>query len=265
MLGVYPELERLVELAAQDNHDSLQRQEVAELKLELTETVLAALLEVQSANAQIETEEAEAREIRAQLEQRRDRAINYNSAANFVSGGVSDILGGAFELSPRTAKTGSIVDILGGGIQTCLSILALREQAGRGHTATSNPNMLARLFELKADDDSQYSDLIWKYLNSPPLNSRDGLSRRQVLLNNWAELGRFNRKSQKDYQHTVAQLSDSIGKVHTVNISLLGNRARMLADLSALVAQVNRDLLELMRTIRKAGGYRPHTPEAGHQ
>jgi hypothetical protein len=64
-------------------------------------------------------------------------------------------------------------------------------------------------------------------------------------------MGKLDRGSKDAYLRHVKLLSDATDRNHMVNIALLKHRATMLSDLSALVSQISRDLLDLMRCIKQ--------------
>jgi len=250
MLGIYPQVERFLELRSRSSPDPDAVREQALLKQELIENVITTLLEVESTKAQIETEASQTRDIKDFLEERRDRAINYNSVANFVSGGVAEILGESLQYKDSLAKHGKTEEIIGGDLQTLFSMLAMREQIGKRYRSSADPNMLAQVFDLYSDSDSQYPAVIWTYINSVPLNSSQGKTRRELMMENWAKLGRISKSKSGKYHRTAEELSGIIPKQHGVTIPVLSHRATMLSDMAAMVAQIDRDLLELMRCIR---------------
>ncbi|MBI4534516.1 MAG: hypothetical protein HY711_11280, partial [Candidatus Melainabacteria bacterium] len=99
------------------------------------------------------------------------------------------------------------------------------------------------------DADSDYSPTVWKYLNATPPGSNHGLSRRVRLTNTWLQLGRLNQLNQPSLRRNLEQLASANPKHQVVTIDVLANRSAMLSDLSAVVAQIDALLLELMQYV----------------
>lgn len=237
-LGVGARIEQLKTWkTAKVRPDSL---ELVQTKQAITQAVLVALLQVRAASAQIAYDIFEAGQIRTLLEGRRDRVIKLNTIANFISGGVSEMTGGAFQLVPnvRMDNAGNIIEMVGGGLQTGLSAMALRQQQGSKRAMPAKANMLAPLFNQATTH--QYPPIVWRFLSAPP--AEGGESPRETLVKQWLEYGRLpGRESAR-----IAALTGNGGKRYPVTIDLLEDRQAMLVDVNALVSGIDRYLLEIL-------------------
>ncbi len=222
------------------------------VKQRLTEKVLVTMLEVRGASAAINRQICESNELAAYLSVRRDHKIMLNSIANFVGGGMAEITGGSFQIPVHMVnldKAGNIIETIGGGLQTGLSLLAMRQQAGGQKTFESDPNMLAKFFDLAPVPEYECPPTVWKFLSAVPPGSTDGLTRRQHLSNVWINLGRLKDPNQPGSKAYLQQLAAAHPRHQVVNIDLLATRAAMLDDLDALIAEIDQLLLELMQVI----------------
>jgi hypothetical protein len=239
-LGIAANIRRVDELR---NANSADRSlELVQNKQAIMQAVLVGMLQVRATSAQISYDVFEASQVQTALENRRDRALKVNSIANFVSGGVSELGGGAFQLVPKMSldNAGNIVEMVGGGIQTGLSAYALRQQQGQKRRLPVKQNMLAPIFDQSTNQDSKYPRTVWKYLNDPVTAGGD--SRRSVLVKRWLESGRLPGR-QAAY---IAALTGNGGPRIPVTIDILSDRVSMLTDVNALVSRIERLLLEIL-------------------
>lgn len=246
-----------------------------QLKQELVEKILIANLQVRDVVARIEKETTDLDRLSGFLEANRDRAIKLNSFANGIGGGALNEIGQAGEMRVNEVP-GEIVELLAGGVVTTLSAISLYKQSGGKKYMKPKANMLAKIFKLPTEPESDYPALVWSYLNRSPINNDSssagssnsgstmpGNASSGTAVNNKAtgqaeprtRLDELLRKWQrykfigapKDPRNRVR--INTLTNTHpsgTVNIALLSDRIDMLADVRAAVYQLDRDLLELM-------------------
>jgi hypothetical protein len=220
------------------------------LRQEITEAVVTASLEVDGLLAEIDSESAQISAIRAELESRRDRAINLNTIANIVAGAVSGVAGTALQFKSNTANTGNAIGVAGAGISTVLSFIGLRQQRGGKRALGVAPNLLAKVLDRKPEFHSDYPEDIWNYLNSVPPAEQGSETRRARLLKRWTELGRLENASSPKAQHKIDLLTSSVSEQRALSIDVLVDRGAMLADVRAQVSLINRDLSKLMLAVK---------------
>jgi len=216
--------------------------ELVETKQAVMHGVLIALLQVRATSAQIANDIFEAGQIRNLLEGRRDRVIKLNTLANLASGGVAEMAGGALQLIPnqKLDNAGNIIEMIGGGLQSGLSLWALRQQEGARLATPARPNMLAPILDQNTNQDSKYPIVVWKFLNTIP--PEGGGTRRQLLVKQWLEYGRLADRDPR----MLSALSGNGGKRHPVSIDVLEDRQAMLSDVNAVVSRIDKQLLEIL-------------------
>lgn len=218
-------------------------------KQELLETVLNASLEVRAVSSRLMSEIAETDDLQALLEERRDRAVRLNTMANFISGGITGIIGGSMNLGHLVTTPSDSIDLAEGVVQTSLATYAFKQQDGEKRFVRGVPNMLARIFGLPGAH--EYPDTVWRFLNSAPTGSTT--TRREQLLNRWKNYGVIERIKSRPERNTmntrIAHVTGSHPN-HPVTIDLLSTRSAMLSDLQAMIGQMDAILLRLLQMIR---------------
>lgn len=250
-----------------------------QLKQQIVEKILIANLQVRDVVARIEKETTDLDRLSGFLETNRDRAIKLNSFANGIGGGALNEIGQAGEMRVNEVP-GEIVELLAGGVVTTLSAISLYKQSGGKKYMKPKANMLAKIFKLPTDAESDYPALVWNYLNRSPTKNDSGSSGATSSASSYSgsnpssnfapgydnnkatgqaetrtRLDEMLRKWQrykfigapKDPRNRVR--INTLTNTHpsgTVNIALLSDRIDMLADVRAAVYQLDRDLLELM-------------------
>ena len=121
--------------------------------------------------------------MQAFLEERRDKVIRLNTIANFISGGVTGIVGGALKIGSVNEQSANGIDTGEGITQTALALLALKQQAGEKKIVDGTPNMLTKLFDINAiHTQRDYPPSVWNYLTSVPESSSTGLTEGTLTL-----------------------------------------------------------------------------------
>jgi hypothetical protein len=251
-IGVVPLIERFYGLPERDRGagGGVMSLEAMSLRQQITESVVGAGLEVDGMITEIDSELAEIGVVRAQLEDRRDRALAIGNLANIVTGGATGVVGTAMQLSDGTTKAGNIIGVAGGAVSTVLSLVGLRQQRGGKLPLGTTPNMLAKLFGLSPEFHSDYPKEVWTYLNdTPPTEPGDG-TRRERLIKQWTDTGRLESGDARKAQHKIESLTGGASDQRPLTIDLLNDRAAMLADLRAMVGLMKRDLSKLVLALR---------------
>jgi len=248
LIHVLPLLERLGRLPEDERRAAMTLEALA-LREQILEGIIAASLEVDGVMAEIDSEMAQAREVRAYLESRRDRRIGVNTIANLVTGGGVGVFGQLLQIKNSTA--GNIVGAAAGGASTFLSVLALRQLQGGRQSLGIAPNMLAKLFDRKPEFHSDYPEAVWRYLNSPPPTDAGTESRRERLIREWISIGRVCPGCTAKAQSRIDLLTSGISAQRGQTIDLLADREVMLADLRSQLSLMKRDLGRLATALRE--------------
>jgi hypothetical protein len=257
-LGIDSDLAQLLKLSQGPEQSLLQTStndllKALLLKQSLTESVLSESFEVRSCLSNLETEIAQADDLQAFLEERRDKVIRLNTIANFISGGVTGIIGGALKIGSVNEQSANGIDTGEGITQTALALLALKQQSGEKKIVDGTPNMLTKLFDINTiHTQRDYPPSVWNYLTSVPANSSTGLTRQQTLMKRWQDLKVINTKANQTHRKEVIGHITGTHQQPIVSIDLLDARSAMLHDVRAVVSEMDHPLLELMQTIRNA-------------
>jgi|GEM_PF-6408167 len=246
LINEYLQLKNQIPLSERANTAKLQS-----IRQDITDLILTTMLEVQSVNAKINLEIAQGDDVRNFLEDKRDKAIKYNSIANIVAGTVSNVIGVSLQ-APRNFPElpGEIVELTGGGSQTALGILALKQQNGGKHGLPARANMLAKLFDRPVPLQAEFPPNIWAYLNSPFEGGK--MTKRAQLIEAWKSVGLIPDSRKPSYSRQVELITATAKNQYHVTIDLIEDRSIMLADLRAVLSQMDGNLLELMLFMKKS-------------
>ncbi len=128
-----------------------------------------------------------------QLVSVRNRVNLLSNTATFTEIGVLKNIAGVDFVRKRTAAGAQkilIMDALAVAISTAnLAYLKLYR-----HKQNSEVNVLANIFNFDVPSDSRFSPMITSYLESVPPGSANGLTRKQLLLERWKQIGRLSNK-----------------------------------------------------------------------
>lgn len=243
LLGIASMVDRLSVLE-KEPRDTQERLERLKLKQELTDKILIATLQVRDVTARIDREMARLDRIYGYLQNKRDKAIKYNSMANGLGMGVLYEVGQAGEMRSNEIP-GEIAQLVSGGVTMTLAGLALKQQSGSQHRVRPKPNMLAKILGLAPDADTEYPAVIWTYLNSAPPDVKPVQTRLDALIQHWQRYHLIGNIKTADGRKRVAALTNTNTRGLT-SLNLIEDQAALLADVRAEVFQLDRDLLELL-------------------
>lgn len=251
-IGVVSLLEKLMRLPAAERGGggATLSAEALSLRQQITETVVGTSLEIDGVVAEIDSELGQIAAVRAVLEARRDRALAIGTVANIITSGAGGVLGTALQFKDSTAKAGNIIGVAGGGISTFLSFIGIRQQRGGKEPLGVTPNMLAKIFDRKAEFHSGYPQEVWDYLNAIPPTENVRETRRAQLLKAWTATGRIDTGNAPKVQEKIELLTSGVSQQKRLTIDLLNDRAAMLSDVRAKVSLMKRDLSKLMLALR---------------
>lgn len=222
------------------------------VKQQMTEILLTTFLETRDVVSTVDDEMARSSELKDLLEARRDRAIRLNNITNFTSGGALAMIGSGIQIGGGSAiaNAGNVMEVAAGALATGISTYALKQSSGEKRSAGVNPNMLAKVFDLPTTKEQDIPTPIWNFLHEP-IPGGNGRSRRDLLIERWVQLGRIPPPTSKAGQRRVALLAGTVVQTHAVTIDLLDDRVSMLNDLRDAIGAMSRELLEIMKVMRK--------------
>lgn len=111
------------------------------LRGKLVQYLETSSLEVNASKASVELAMAKVDDARAKIVEHRARVLKRNSIVNFVSGGVTKMVGYSIALADINLPT-NLLEIVDGGIQSALSGMAMKEQEEEKHFSQSVPSLL---------------------------------------------------------------------------------------------------------------------------
>lgn len=251
-LGIVPLMERLLELKAQARPGQPMSPEMLTVRLELTDRVFTAFLELRGVVAELDDQITENDEVRNYMEERRDRAIRMNNITNFVTNGALSMIGSSMQINTpfSVQNAGNEIGVVAGGLTTGISTYALKQARGGRRTAMAEPNMLTQVFDLPDPDAAiKYPDSVTIYLNDIPSGAE--ASRKVQLIQRWLALKRLAGIDSPEAKKRIELLAGTVPQIKAVTIDLLEDRTAMLADVKSCVSQMTRELLEIMYAIRR--------------
>jgi hypothetical protein len=246
-IEVLPLVQRLRALASEcDGHMSIEE---LSLRQQITEGVVAASLDLNGVMGSIDFEVAQIMELRDRLSGAKDHKVNTLTLASIIVGTGSGTLGTAMQFSGPAAKAGDWVQTIGGAVGIVFSVLALVEQGAKGALDVA-PNMLAPVFDRRAELRSVYPEDVWKYLNTAPATDpRVHVPWKDELIGEWEQVGRIGPPSAPESQKKISKLTSRIADHAKLSIGDLTDRSAMLMDLRSRLSLMNRDLHDLMKAI----------------
>jgi hypothetical protein len=251
ILGISERMGNLRAEQARTACGSVPTIEELSMRQEISETIMAASLDVDGVLAEIDNESAHLMELRDALEARRNSAVNTANAASLVTGSGVGVAVNAMQLSNSTADIGDVIGVGSGIASTALSIVGIRRQRGSRASVGRVPNMLAPLFGRPAVLNAYYPPSVLDYLRSvPPGQSPSSGSRLDQLTAEWRQAGQLGPPAGAKNKEKLVLLTSSMNPNVKVTIDDLNDRIAMLSDVRGRVALMKRDLAELLMSLR---------------
>lgn len=223
------------------------------LRQQITDAILETDLDVDATVSSIQREQTQLQVTRDYLSAQRDRLVGLTTAAATISGSGIGIVGSAMQFSDKTAYAGDGVSVGSGVASTILSLLSMRLQRGGKAPIEIAPNMLAHPFGRPSERVSAWPDDVWAYLNATPPSGVRHQTRLESLIEDWTRQGRISSQPSTATERKIEFLTSSFSERRRLSLNDLGDRFSMLADLSAQVALMKRDLAELAHYLRTVG------------
>ena len=252
IIGVDSDIEKLSSLAAAKRAGAAPDLSLEELSLrqQITDSVIAASLDVDSVAAEIDYEREQTVELQSLWRYKRDRAIGSTNLAVLAAGTGLGIISGLLQFSKTTSGAGDAIGFAAGGVSTLFSLHSFRQVHGGKRPAWVLPNMLAAFLGQPEEQHSHYPDDIWAYLNSIPSGAASQASRKEQMLAGWVAAGRIGPPDSPRWKRRVALLTSTNATGKDLNIELMNERAAMLADVGDQVLLMKHDLADLLRGLR---------------
>ncbi len=252
-IGIMSELQLLDDLENKinDQSDSFNF-EMLHLQHRLLSYVVLIMLEVNSAVAEVQCEEAKINEIIDHLQKAQSRHKQFMTLASIITSGVTGILGGVFGLTGH-ALTDSIVAISGGTISSVFAGYTLLELTD--YTLDHPRNILQEVWD-GPKESRIFPPSVWRFLTS---QRRDQRTPRDILMDKWkSKIGINIKGTTKEEKELTELLFSKKGKY---GLSDLRMRASMLSILASTISLIEQDLEELMREILSKRNFLPQEKE----
>lgn len=178
---------------------------------------------------------------------RHDRSVMLNNAATFMTSGTLGVLDSASGIK-YAAPVPNIFGITGNAAAVAIPLWGLRPRKYKPLQSGSGGNMLAPIFDLEYDGVG-YDPIVWKYLNTVPLDEKEQTTRRQALLKRWGKFRELSKSSKKEKE--IKHLCGILEKDEKVTLDLLKTRRELLVELRAEVQSMYADLSDLNTEIMK--------------
>lgn len=244
-LGLQPLIKQLVELSGRKQQDIEMRMEVLSLRQRLGDKIRHAMLEIMEVTAAIDRDIAESDRLQDYLTGRRTRSDRRTNFATFVSTGILKAVHAGLGFSENANTPIDVLRATASGLDIGIpSSNMLHRYQDRGRLS-SQPNMLAMVFNRPVDARSSYNKTVWEYLNSVPPGSKDGKTRRQELIESWIKRRDLKPPSSLPGKKEDDLLAGTAAQGTPITIEVLESRASMLADLKAEIMRMYRVLVEL--------------------
>lgn len=251
--GVLPILERLID--EQSKVRSLQphslemveqKQRILYLRQKVIQALDTALFEINCTDGKIERASANLADAEADLNEHRARTIRRNTMINFVSGGVTKMVGYSLALGSVAELTTNLLEVFDGGIQSTLSGLTIRDQKVENQMLRGVPGFMTTLVAHPVNTTNDYPPIVWQYLNNVPPGGKTTMTRRELLIRNWKQHGIM--KSQ------LANMKAGPNGQIIMNSALEGkwiaDHSAMMTDLKSVISQMNTGLMVLSELVK---------------
>jgi len=240
LLHLEPLLAELNSLNASSENSERKR----ELQITLLETLISGGLDMAVAGDRCQKElNYQVDVVLAQLTDRQSSLTQKIFEANFIQNGVFGSTASYCYLK-KYSNTGGEILLVSGGIGLILTGASLLAMHGGWRKNETGPNSLADFFNLRPASEKGFSPLVMDYLNSPPPERTDGKTRRQCLMESWANrsVATVNLRDRR----TLERLG-SMPSCKRDTIKLVVNRIALLTSLRQQLNEFDVELLDLLR------------------
>jgi hypothetical protein len=246
--GMSPLFDRIRELSSESEPSPEKRWELFFARQQALMEVTSASMEVDATTGQIDVEIAETRELQNYLTTHRDSQVGRLNLVSIAIGGTAGTASSALGLTTH-ATAASVTGIVAGSATAVLSLIALRASEGSKRELEVKSNMLSEIFDRPANERNVYSKVVATFMNSPVPGFADGVTRQQLLIRCWVQVGRIPDPASAKGREKIEQLTSMPGEKIKQSIGDLDDRQAMLYDFRARLTHMKRDLAILLASI----------------
>lgn len=225
-----------------------KRQKLIYLREKLNTILETSNLEVNATRGQIEGLMSQVQTLQAKMVEKRARTLRRNTIINFVSGGITKLVGYSIALGGNDT-TSNILEIFDGGVQCTLSGTVIKDLHSESHVLGQLPVMLTQLD--KADDpNGVYAHQVWNYLNESSTGNA-GQPRRVQLTKDWESRGFYEHHNKANALRENSNLQGHLALAR-ITPQLLDDRLAMLSELRSMVSEMHASLMELCLRVKQS-------------
>jgi hypothetical protein len=244
LLGILPKVQRLQKISRVRDINQPMSDEELGLKVDILDRIMGGSLEVRMVAGRIDRELAWAYSSQGMLEAKRQKILNYLFTANFMQGGILGVLSGPAFLH-NDPRAGTELLLVASSIGLGLSTAALIEARRGSKKMDTETTVLANVFGLKAPETLHKPEIVTKFMNAVPPDTKGDKSRIKLLMEQWQKEHYLHSTEEQNLRRLAAFQPQ--GQDYKENIKLISTRIRMLFDTQWTVEQLDEELLELLR------------------
>jgi hypothetical protein len=182
----------------------------------------------------------------------RDHTVALLNNANFYQLGIlAIIIDGNLGLSGNTRwlRASNMLNIVSGLSVGGLAGAALLAQRGGWRPVPSRLNMLGQTLGMSPPEEYRFSPEVWRFINSVPPTSKNGLTRVEQMRKMWKEeKGIYPNMDKQSTREKMAAYGPHHSEL-SESIKLIKYRLNMLYDVQGLVGLFDTDLDDLLRSV----------------
>jgi len=221
-------------------------------RLYLIRRVFTSALDVRTNVDTLDGEISYESDVLDRMTRTRDHMVAMLNNANFYQLGIlAIIIDGNLGLSGNTRwlRASNMLNIVSGLSVGGLAGAALLAQRGGWRPLPSRLNMLGQTLGMSPPEEYRFSPEVWKFINSVPPDSKNGLTRVEQLRRMWKEQkGTYpNMDKESNREKMAASGPHHCDRCET--IKLIKYRLNMLYDVQGLVGLFDTDLDDLLRAV----------------
>jgi len=247
-IGVRDLVRRIERLREQQDPGS-SGTELLGLRQQLSDRILLALLEIQSAAAEADCEQERADVLADRLQEARDERVRNLTILSLLAAGVGGIVTSGLALGAEAAASGAAVlasgatGVAAAAAETGFVAAALLADSAQKFPHPRNP--LADIWWHPRRSEI-FPDSVWQFLNRPLREDARRRSLRQYLIDQWYRDGRLGKPGSDEERHGIALF---FGPGGDYTIDELRDRAAMLDMLEADINLMAHDLEGLLEEV----------------
>lgn len=212
----------------------------------IDDVILQTYFDAAAFMGEAEREQTRLESFRSRLVAARDKKVEINNAANFISSGTLNTVGSAISMPSRVDNvTSNINQLISGVVSTGLSSYALKQNHGGKTVGWSKPTVLAELFGRPTDMMTAYPESVWRFFHCS-MPECSGMTRVQWLEQFWLDRKHIEPAGSRRLQRKLDIVSGVPSTLKDVTISDISDQIDMIADVEIVTSQMIQQLRNLL-------------------